>query len=116
MKIKRELQRISRIPKVLLRVRDPVRGCVRVINDLQNKVSELESQLASTQEEVARITQKNGNLITIINGYDEVSYPNFYIPSLQGFKLIIGKTPMGHMYPPVSNDIDPLQLWEPLWT
>ena len=111
MKIKRELQRISRIPKVLLRVRDPVRGCVRVINDLQNKVSELESQLASTQEEVARITQQNGNLITIINGYDEVSYPNFYIPSLQA-----DHSEDTHTYPPVSNDIDPLQLWEPLRT
>jgi len=31
---------------------DPVHGCVSVVNDLQNKIAELQSQMASTQYDV----------------------------------------------------------------
>eukprot|EP00253_Pinus_taeda_P011569 PITA_11569 len=89
------------------RVRDPVHGCVGVIKDLQNKVSELQSQLASTEAEVAIITQQHANLLAMISGYHEVSESDFYIPSLQ-------ESENARMDGPVLDDMYPLQLWEPL--
>eukprot|EP00253_Pinus_taeda_P006218 PITA_06218 len=86
------------------RARDPVFGCAGVINDLQNRVSELQSQLASEQAEGAWISQQNANLLNIISGYHEAWERNYYIPSLEesGYCSL------------VLDDVDPLQLWEPL--
>jgi hypothetical protein len=65
------------------RVRDPVHGCVGVIKDLQNKLAELQLQLESTQVELANISLQIGNLLTLITGYEEGLYPDFYTAALE---------------------------------
>eukprot|EP00253_Pinus_taeda_P009944 PITA_09944 len=62
------------------RLRDPVNGCVGVINDLQNKVAELQTQLASTQAAVANISQQHADLLTIITGSHELQYVDHLPP------------------------------------
>jgi len=92
------------------RIRDPVHGCVGIINELQNKVAELQSQLASAQAEISNITMQHVNLLPLVTEYHEVSDPNFFCLSPQESE------DMTHTSSSVLDDLDPLELWEPLWT
>nr|ABR17444.1 unknown [Picea sitchensis] len=83
------------------RFRDPVHGSVGVINDLQNKIAELQSQMASTQTELANINMRHANLLTLLNGGSD---PHCYNGSLL-------QSEDTH----VLDDVDPMELWEPLW-
>eukprot|EP00253_Pinus_taeda_P007854 PITA_07854 len=92
------------------RIRDPVHGCVGVINDLQRKVAELQLQLESTQVELANISVEHGNLLTLLTGYDpHGSYPNLYTTGIQEVEDTI-------MNPNVLDNDDPLPLWSESYT
>eukprot|EP00253_Pinus_taeda_P001105 PITA_01105 len=85
------------------RCRDPVHGCVGIINDLQNKVAELQTQLAVRQAELANMSVQHANLLTLIPGCHEDSYPKLYSAT-----------------PETSEDTnmsspDTLALWEQFW-
>ena len=92
------------------RLRDPVHGCLGVINDLHKKIAELDSQLASTEAALANITVQYGNLLTLITGCNEGSDPNFYSASTQE-----SENTDTSLSPTVVNDVDPVQLWDALW-
>jgi len=87
------------------RLRDPVNGCLGVLNDLHKRVAELESQLASREAALANVSLQHANLVTLVTGYD----PNSYSALLQ-------ENEHTYMNQHVLDDADPLQLWEPLWT
>ena len=78
------------------RDRDPVHGCLGVINDLHKKLTELQSRLASTEAQLANISLQHANLLTL---YHQDSGAHFYDAS-------------PHV---LDDDVDPLQLWEPPW-
>jgi len=67
------------------RVADPVHGCTGIIYNLQRKLEEAQSQLASTQEKLDNISMQHSNILsTLINtGYHQAWYPNFYNSSPQ---------------------------------
>eukprot|EP00253_Pinus_taeda_P009112 PITA_09112 len=88
------------------RLRDPVNGCLGVINDLRRRVAELELQLASTQEAFADLYRKYIVLLTLITGCHEGSHPNFYSTSPQETQEYCGTNPCSI----VVDDLDPLQL------
>eukprot|EP00253_Pinus_taeda_P003726 PITA_03726 len=83
------------------RVRDPVHGSVGVINDLQNKIAELQSQLVSTQTQLADISMRHANLLTLLDGGCSLHYYN--------------GSPLHSEDTYVSDDLDPMELWEPIW-
>lgn len=87
------------------RLRDPVNGCLGVINDLRRRVAELESQLASTEQAFADINRQYFNLLTLSTGCHEGSDPTQETEDC-------GTSPG----PTVVDDLDPLQLWDQLWT
>ena len=94
------------------RLRDPVHGCLRVINDLHKKVAELELQLASTDAALANMSVQYGNLLTLIAGCNEGSDPIFYSASYEQESEDTDTS----RNPAVIDDVDPLQLWDGLWT
>jgi len=65
------------------RVRDPVHGCVGEINDLHKKLAELQSQLDSTQEQIANISMQHANLLSLVTNYHQALVPHFYDVSMQ---------------------------------
>jgi hypothetical protein len=93
------------------RLRDPVHGSLGVINDLQKKVAELETQLASTDAALANMSLQYANLLTLITGCHEASDPNFYSTSAQE-----GQDTDRSRSTTVVDDVEPLQLWDQLWT
>ncbi|GLJ17634.1 hypothetical protein SUGI_0307060 [Cryptomeria japonica] len=77
------------------RLADPVYGSASAVYQLQKQIAELESELAITQEEVARMSRKRDVLISIVIGGSHV-----WSTTQQTDDLIL-------------EDID--LLWEPLW-
>eukprot|EP00253_Pinus_taeda_P003727 PITA_03727 len=82
-------------------VRDPVHGSVGVINDLQNKIGELQSQLVSTQTQLADISMRHANVLTLFDGGGGLYYYNW--------------SPLHSEDTHVSDDLDPMELWKPIW-
>lgn len=84
------------------RFQDPVHGCAGVIKYLKNKVSELQSQLASTQRELANMSMQHAKLLSFLNeGSDSQFYNGLLLESEDTHAL---------------DDGDAMELWEPLWT
>eukprot|EP00253_Pinus_taeda_P002963 PITA_02963 len=84
------------------RFRDPVYGCAGVINSLKNKVSELQSQLGSTQRDLANMSMQHANLLTILNEGSASLFVNGSVLQSEDTHAL--------------DDGDSMELWEQLWT
>eukprot|EP00253_Pinus_taeda_P007247 PITA_07247 len=89
------------------RFRDPVHGCVGVIDDLTKKLLDVQSQLASTRAELANISVQHTNLLTSM--ITEGS------PNCENGSLVESEEQHAN-YLPVIHDEDPVKLWEQFWT
>eukprot|EP01018_Ginkgo_biloba_P032490 Gb_40684 [translate_table: standard] len=69
------------------RQRDPIHGCTGIICQLQQQVSELQSQLQAAREELVSMTLQQTYLLTINDEENDLRW----------------------------DALDPLQAWEPLW-
>eukprot|EP00253_Pinus_taeda_P033283 PITA_33283 len=87
------------------RFRDPVHGCVGVINDLMKNIADLQSQLASTQAELANVNLQHANLLTLmITGGSSIS-DNVSLLDSQDLPIL-----------PALDDPEPMSLWEQFWS
>ncbi|KAH9330734.1 hypothetical protein KI387_002842 [Taxus chinensis] len=92
----------SLVYEATARMKDPVYGCTSVVNQLQEKITELESQLAATQED----------LCNMFSQYDKLAFD---------FLMGTGSQDDHHVIPSIANteqalyEEDPSLFWSPLW-
>eukprot|EP00253_Pinus_taeda_P017038 PITA_17038 len=87
------------------RFRDPVHGCVGVINVLMKNIADLQSQLASTQAELANISLQHANLLTLMIAGGTSNSDNVSLLDSQDLPIL-----------PALDDPDPMSLWEQFWS
>ena len=92
------------------RVADPVHGCAGVINNLQKKLEEVQSQLASAQAKLYNMSAPQSNfIINLINSWDHQGNwdPNFESTLLQENQERQSINPTV-----LDVEVDSLPLWD----
>eukprot|EP01018_Ginkgo_biloba_P024359 Gb_16918 [translate_table: standard] len=105
----------SMVYEATARLRDPVYGCAGAICQLQQQVSRLQSQLATTQADLLNMRLQQANLLSFISsqspGTSGSSEGEPFSPTDSGSQEN-DEQHNNSLY----DDVDPLELWGPLWT
>eukprot|EP01018_Ginkgo_biloba_P032495 Gb_36035 [translate_table: standard] len=103
----------SMVYEATARQRDPIYGSMGIVRQLQQQISELQSQLATTQAELQHMTVQRENLLSsfIGAGFDGAEGAAEQLCSANGISQQIGEQEIDFLL----DDPDPFHLWEPLW-
>eukprot|EP01018_Ginkgo_biloba_P024357 Gb_16914 [translate_table: standard] len=104
----------SMVYEATARLQDPVYGCAGVISKLQKKVSGLQSELEGAQAELLNLRSERDKLLGIISSFDNGGGP--VQPSIYSMESASLDIYGGLDDDWSSDDADPLQPWELLWT
>eukprot|EP01018_Ginkgo_biloba_P040297 Gb_08465 [translate_table: standard] len=109
---KREDAVTSMVYEANARLKDPVYGCTGIICQLKQQYSQLQSQLATAQEELLQMHSKYADLLAVIGGVSD-EYRGEFVPFSPTSNCFLDQTI--HNPPVASYDEDPEELWQSLW-